>query len=110
MQAGARKNMVRTAEVVPDSKSRNLQQFLTHSKCDARSVIDHAARDANQCLGDQQRAGFLVDMSCFAKQGPMSVGVSRQWLGRLGKVDNGQMAVFGALSRGRFAIPVDVKF
>jgi SRSO17 transposase len=109
MQAGARKNMDRMAEVVPDSKSRNLQQFLTHSKWDARSVIDHVARDANQCLGDEQRAGLLIDESGFAKQGPMSVGVSRQWLGRLGKVDNGQVAVFGVLSRDRFAIPVDVK-
>ena len=109
MQAGARKNMDRMAEVVPDSKSRNLQQFLTHSKWDAGSVIDHVARDANQCLGDEQRAGLLIDESGFAKQGPMSVGVSRQWLGRLGKVDNGQVAVFGVLSRDRFAIPVDVK-
>lgn len=109
MQAGARKNMDRMAEVVPDSKSRNLQQFLTHSKWDARSVIDHVARDANQFLGDEQRAGLLIDESGFAKQGPMSVGVSRQWLGRLGKVDNGQVAVFGVLSRDHFAIPVDVK-
>ena len=109
MQAGARKNMDRMAEVVPDSKSRNLQQFLTHSRWDARGVIDHVACDANTCLGDEKRAGLLIDESGFAKQGPMSAGVSRQWLGRLGKVDNGQVAVFGVLSKDRFAIPVDVK-
>ena len=77
VQAGARKNMDRMAEVVPGSKSRNLQQFLTHSKWDARSVIDHVARDANQYLGNEQRAGLLINESGFAKQGPMSVGVSR---------------------------------
>jgi len=109
MQAGSRKNMDRMAEVVPESKSRNLQQFLTHSKWDARSVIDHVAHDANELLGDNHKAGLLIDESSFAKQGPMSVGVSRQWLGRLGKVDNGQVAVFGVLSNGRFATPVDVK-
>ena len=43
MQAGSRKNMDRMAEVVPDSKSRNLQQFLTHSKWSHREVIDHVA-------------------------------------------------------------------
>jgi len=85
MQAGSRKNMDRMAEVVPESKSRNLQQFLTHSKWDARSVIDHVAHDANELLGDNHKAGLLIDESSFAKQGPMSVGVSRQWLGRLGK-------------------------
>jgi SRSO17 transposase len=109
MQAGSRKNMDRMAEVVPDSKSRNLQQFLTHSKWDARSVIDHVAQQANELLGDAQIAGLLIDESGFAKQGPMSVGVSRQWLGRLGKVDNGQVAVFGVLANGQFATPVDAR-
>ena len=41
MQAGSRKNMDRMAEVVPESKSRNLQQFLTHSRWKHREVIDH---------------------------------------------------------------------
>ncbi|MEE4266365.1 MAG: IS701 family transposase [Desulfobacteraceae bacterium] len=109
MQAGSRKNMDRMAEVVPDSKSRNLQQFLTHSKWSAEAVIGQVAGEANALLGDAQQAGLLIGESGFAKQGPMSVGVSRQWLGRLGKVDNGQVAVFGVLGKGRFAIPVDVR-
>jgi len=109
MQAGSRKNMDRMAEVVPDSKSRNLQQFLTHSKWNAQNVINQVACEADGYLGDEQQAGLLIDESGFAKQGKMSVGVARQWLGRLGKVDNGQVAVFGALGNGRFAIPVDVR-
>jgi SRSO17 transposase len=109
MQAGSRKNMDRMAEVVPDSKSRNLQQFLTHSKWSAHDVIDQVACDANELLGDEQQTGFFIDESGFAKQGPMSVGVARQWLGRLGKVDNGQVAVFGVLGKDRFAVPVDVR-
>jgi SRSO17 transposase len=108
MQAGSRKNMDRMAEVVPDSKSRNLQQFLTHSKWNHRDVIDHVAHDVNGLLGGRN-ACFLVDESGFAKQGKGSVGVSRQWLGRLGKVDNGQVAVFGALANGSYVAPVDVR-
>ena len=108
MQAGSRKNMDRMAEVVPDSKSRNLQQFLTHSKWNHRDVIDHVARDVNSLLGGRN-ACFLIDESGFAKQGKKSVGVARQWLGRLGKVDNGQVAVFGALANGQYAAPVDVR-
>lgn len=109
MQAGSRKNMDRMAEVVPEAKSRNLQQFLTHSKWDARAVIDHVAREADALLGDRQKACLLVDESGFEKQGRMSVGTARQWLGRLGKVDNGQVAVFGALAGDQYAVPIDVR-
>lgn len=109
MQAGSRKNMDRMAEVVPDTKSRNLQQFLTHSKWNHIDVIDHVAHDADALLGHPRNAGFLLDESGFAKQGKESVGVSRQWLGRLGKVDNGQVAVFGALANGPYVAPVDVR-
>jgi len=110
MQAGSRKNMDRMAEVVPESKSRNLQQFITHSKWDYRDVIDHVAQDVDNLLGDDRNAGLLIDESGFAKQGKKSVGVSRQWLGRLGKVDNGQVAVFGALANGQYVAPIDVRF
>ncbi len=108
MQAGQSKNMDRMAEVVPDSKSRNLQQFLTHSKWNHREVIDHVAQDVDKFLGGPN-ACLLIDESGFAKQGKESVGVSRQWLGRFGKVDNGQVAVFGALSNGAYVAPVDVR-
>ena len=86
------------AEVVPDAKSRNLQQFLTHSKWDYRRVMDHVACDVDKVLGDSKDACLLIDESGFTKRGKSSVGVSRQWLRRLGKVDNGQMAAFGVLA------------
>jgi len=109
MQAGSRKNMDRMAEVVPESKSRNLQQFITHSKWDYRAVIDHVAEDIDGLLGDERNACLLIDESGFAKQGKSSVGASRQWLGRLGKVDNGQVAVFGSLAKGHYVAPVDAR-
>ena len=97
------------AEVVPNSKSRNLQQFLPHSKWQAREVIVHVSRDVDEVLGDDRQSCFLIDESGFAKQGRGSVGVKRQWLRRLGKVDNGQMEVFGVLVKGRFAAPIDAR-
>jgi SRSO17 transposase len=109
MQAGSRKNMDRMAEVVPDATSRNLQQFLTHSTWDDRAVIDHVAHDVNNLIGDSRSTGLIIDESSFAKQGKTSVGTSRQWLGRLGKTDNGQVAVFGALANNRFVSSVDVR-
>ena len=109
MQGGGRKNMLHMAEVVPEADARNLQQFLTHSKWDARAVMDQVAQEANQLLGDAQDACLLIDESGFGKQGKKSVGVARQWLGRLGKVDNGQVGVFGALCRDALAVPVDAR-
>jgi hypothetical protein len=90
MQAGSRKNIYAISEVVPDTDDRNLQQFITHSKWSAREVLDHVAHDADELIGDATDAALIIDESAFAKQGKMSVGTSRQYLGRLGKVDNGQ--------------------
>jgi len=60
-------------------------------------------------IGDATEAALLIDESGFAKQGKMSVGASRQYLGRLGKVDNGQVAEFGVLAKGRFATAIDTR-
>jgi hypothetical protein len=72
-------------------------------------VLDHVARDAEELIGDGSDAALILDESGFAKQGKMSVGASRQYLGRLGKVDNGQVAVFGVLAKGRFATAIDTR-
>jgi len=109
MQAGSRKNIYAISEVVPDTDERNLQQFITHSKWSTREVLDHVARDANELIGHATDAALIIDESGFAKQGKMSVGASRQYLGRLGKVDNGQVAVFGVLAKGRFATAIDTR-
>ena len=101
--------MLHMAEVVPEADARNLQQFLTHSKWEARAVMDQVAQEANRVLGHPREACLLLDESGFAKQGKKSVGVARQWLGRLGKVDNGQVGVFGVLCRGERAALVDTR-
>ena len=84
MQAGSRKNIYAIWEVVPDTDNRNLQQFITHSQWSAREVLDHVARDADELIGDGSDAALILDESGFAKQGKMSVGATRQYLGRLG--------------------------
>src|SRR5258708_10306819 len=109
MQAGSRKNIYAISEVVPDTDSRNLQQFVTHSKWSTREVLDHVARDADELIGDSADAALIIDESAFVKQGKMSVGASRQYLGRLGKVDRGQVAVFGVLAKGHFATAIDTR-
>ena len=59
-------------------------------------------------MGDPD--GVIVfDPSGFAKKGIASVGVKRQWLGRLGKVDNGQVGIFMGYVSPREHALVDVR-
>ncbi len=108
MQAEKR-NMERMSEVVPDSDEQVLQNFLTHSSWDYRAVMDQVARNANRLLGAAMGSGLYIDESPFQKKGTKSVGVARQWNGRLGKQDNCQVGVFAALGRGERVSLVDAR-
>jgi len=101
--------MERMAEVVPDSCDQSLQHFLSNSDWDASAVMDQVALQTSALIGDAQHTALIIDESCFAKKGRKSVGVARQWNGRLGKVDNCQVGVFAALSRGKFATLIDAR-
>jgi len=102
-----KKNMERMAEVVPDSCDQSLQHFLSNSNWDERVVMDQVALETSDLIGDGQNTALIIDESYFAKKGIKSVGVARQWNGHLGKVDNSQVGVFAALSRGKFAMLID---
>lgn len=98
MQA-RRKNMERMAEVVPESDEQSLQHFLSDSTWDERSVLDAVALEADKRIGGDKGSALVIDESGFTKKGKCSVGVSRQYNGRLGKIDNCQVGVFASLSR-----------
>lgn len=108
MQA-RRKNMERMEEVVPDSDYQSLQHFLSNSEWNARAVLDQVAVEADRHLGGSADSCLLIDESSFQKKGEKSVGVARQWSGRLGKVDNCQIAVFAALAQGPSSTLIDTR-
>lgn len=91
--------MGRIAERVPEANQESLQNFISDSLWDAQAVMDRVAQQVDEKIGHPEDACLLVDESGFVKKGKKSVGVSRQWLGRLGKVDNGQVGVFTALCK-----------
>lgn len=108
MQAD-RKNMERMEEVVPDCNYQSLHHFLSDSEWDARAVLDQVAREADHHLGGSEDSALLLDESAFAKKGEKSVGVARQWSGRLGKVDNCQVAVYACLAKGQSSTLIDTR-
>ncbi len=107
MQAGPHKNMERMCEVVPESNHQAVQQFISDSTWDSQAVKDRVAQNADELIGSSEEAGLLIDESSFTKKGKKSVGAARQWLGRLGKVDNGQVGVFSALCNRNHVVPID---
>jgi len=105
----SRKNMERMEEVVPNCDYQSLQHFLSHSEWDARAILEQVAAEADRHLGGSADSCLLLDESAFAKKGDKSVGVARQWSGRLGKVDNCQVAVFACLTQGSHATLIDTR-
>ena len=74
---------------------KNLQHFIGCAAWDHQPLMSELARQVGQELGEDD--GVIVfDPSAFPKQGKKSVGVARQWCGRLGKVDNCQVAIYMA--------------
>ena len=76
-----------------DLDRRGLQRFIGFSLWDHRPLMVELARQVGAQIG--QADGVIVfDPSGVQKKGKDSVGVARQWWGRLGKVDNGQVGVY----------------
>jgi FOG: Transposase len=107
MQA-TRKNMERMEEHVVGADDQALQYMLTEAQWDSQAVMDQVAQEVNQLLGGDKSC-LLLDESGVEKKGENSVGVARQWNGRLGKVDNCQVGVFAALGRGARATLIDYR-
>jgi SRSO17 transposase len=78
-----------------DQDRKNLQHFIGCAQWDHQPLMMELARQVGKELGEAD--GVIVfDPSAFPKQGKQSVGVARQWCGRLGKIDNCQVAVYMA--------------
>ena len=97
------------ATVVEQGCAQQFQHFISNSPWDHEPVVAQISQDADRLLGGEPSSCLIIDESSFPKQGERSVGVARQWAGRLGKVDNCQVAVFGVLTDGQRHTPVDVR-
>lgn len=97
------KSIERIAEA--DSKDYySLQHFISESTWKARDLFSHTTSGVNRLLGNPD-AALIFDESGMVKAGKTSVGVDRQYLGCIGKVENGQIGVFAALAHnGNYGI------
>jgi len=101
----------KTAEAIAylhDQERQPLQKFIGQSPWDYRPLLTELVQQVGRELGEAD--GVLVfDPSAFPKKGTESVGVQRQWCGRLGKIDNCQVGIYlGYVSRVEHAL-VDMR-
>ena len=87
-------------ERIPDSNYQQLQHFISESEWDWKGVIEDVARNTNRSLESLEgEKGLILDESGNEKAGDKSVGVTRQYIGNVGKVCNAQNGVYAGLSR-----------
>ena len=72
---------------------RSLQHFVSSGKWYLNILAQRHKQETAKTVADPQGI-FNVDGSDFPKKGKDSVGVSRQYCGRLGKIENCQAGVF----------------
>ena len=78
-----------------DQQRQGIQKFIGEIPWDHQPMLMTLAGQVGQELGEPD--GVVVfDPSGFPKKGTKSVGVAKQWCGRLGKIENCQVGVYRA--------------
>lgn len=87
-----------------DRERQGLQKFMGQCEWDHEPLLGELVRQVGAELGEAD-AVLVFDPSAFPKKGTESVGVQRQWCGRLGKIDNCQVGIYlGYVSRREHAL------
>ena len=101
-------NMERIEEAINKSEYQVYQQFITNSNWNSAGLQESVALKASEVLNNHKKksklpTGYIIDESSHLKKGKMSVGVSRQYAGVSGKVDNSQVAVYSSMVNEKYA-------
>ncbi|MBF0204310.1 MAG: transposase [Desulfamplus sp.] len=93
---------------------QRIQQFITDSTWDSFGLMRQAAQNTSKLYSiqpcyDVKDAGCVIDESARLKKGKDSAGVSRQYAGVKGKVDNCQVGVYASLVRQNYTSLVNCR-
>lgn len=83
-----------------------IQFFIGAGKWDDEAIMAEVRKHVGEELGDESGV-IIFDPTSFPKKGTCSVGVKRQWCGRLGKIENCQVGVFMAYASDKGQGPLD---
>ena len=106
-----RKNLTQMAENAIGVTYNRLHHFLTEAPWDANQINQRRLELMNKCSQTKISRGFtlILDDSGHRKSGNKTSGVGRQYLGEIGKTDNGIVIVTTHLYDGKKSLPLDVE-
>jgi len=97
------------ARVCPEnvrSAHQSMYHLVAAADWDDAAVLAAVARQVvPELLKQAEHCGWIIDDTGHAKKGRKSVGVGRQYCGRLGKTDNCQVAVSLSLATAQGSVP-----
>lgn len=104
--------MERMEEQIAGMPYHQYQHFLSNSPWNYQEVIQQVGQDMSVLLAKEKEktgkpTGLIIDESSHLKKGKKSVGVSRQYAGSVGKVDNCQVAVYLSLCNDKRSSLID---
>lgn len=106
-----RKNLSQMASNTIGVEYHRLHHFLTEAPWSDSKVNEVRLETMNKCSQTRISGGFslIIDDSGHRKSGNFTDGVGRQYIGEIGKTDNGIVVVTTHLYDGRKSLPLDIE-
>ena len=106
-----RKNLSQMAENAVGVTYHKLHHFLTTAPWSFNELNQRRLDVMNQCQQTKISRGFslIIDDSGHRKSGNFTDGVGRQYIGQIGKTDNGVVIVTSHLYDGKKSLPLDIE-
>ena len=101
-----RKNGWQMAEQVGDATPYAMQQFIYRGRYSADALRDEGRAYTVEHIGELDGV-MVLDETGFLKKGDKSCGVSRQYTGTAGKIENCQIGVFLSYASSKGHSPID---
>lgn len=111
MGESKRKNLSQIATDAVEVTYHRIHHFVTEAPWSSDMINERRLQVMNKCNQTRICSGFslIVDDSGHRKSGNFTAGVGRQYLGEIGKTDNGNVVVTTHLYDGKKSLPLDIK-
>lgn len=105
-----RKNIAQITDNIIDSSYHNVHHFIGNAKWNGSEINERRVKIMNKCNQTRIRNNFtlIIDDSGHRKSGNFTYGVGRQYIGEIGKTDNGIVTVITHLYDGVRSLPLDI--